>query len=117
MGRRSRRRGREASPPPTVSAYTDPDGNVLRLRDALSEGTLRELRDLRGRPAASQDDILARRSELLFERLAVEWTIAGLPLTRQKELLGRLRLADAETRRWVNTTIDRHLREHRPDAL
>ena len=46
---------------------------------------------------------------MLFERLAVEWTIAGLPLTRQKELLGRYRLADSDTRRWVRETIDRHL--------
>src|SRR5437660_209209 len=51
-----------------------------------------------------------------FERLVVEWTIAGLPLKGQKELLGRLRLADAETRAWVRSTIDRHLREHQPEA-
>ena len=113
MGRRSRRRGQVRA---AVSEYTDPDGSVLKLRDRLSEGTLRELRDLPARAAASHEDIFARRSEMLFERLAVEWTIAGLPLKGQKELLGRLRLADGDTRAWVRATIDRHLREHQPEA-
>jgi hypothetical protein len=45
----------------------------------------------------------------MFERLTVSWTIAGLPLTGQKELLGRYRMADSETRRWVRETLERHL--------
>ena len=52
---------------------------------------------------------------MLFERLAVSWEIAGLPLTEQRELLGRYRMADADTRRWVRETIERHLREHQPE--
>jgi len=56
-----------------------------------------------------------RRSELLFERLAVSWTIAGLPLTRQKELLGRYRMADQDTQRWVRETIAEHMRRHHPE--
>ena len=90
--------------------YTDREGNVLALREQLSEGTRRELEQLHTRPAASRDDIDARRDEFLFERLAVYWTIAGLPLRGQKELLGRLRMADAETRRWVRQTVDEHIR-------
>jgi hypothetical protein len=117
MGRRSRRRGRDEVAPTAASEYTDADGNVLKLRDRLSDGTVRELRSLHAKPAASRDDMLARRDEALFERLAVEWTIAGLPLQGQKELLGRFRMAGAETRQWVRHTIDEHLREHQPEAL
>jgi hypothetical protein len=45
----------------------------------------------------------------MFERLVASWTIAGLPLTGQKELLGRYRMADSETRRWVRDTLERHI--------
>jgi hypothetical protein len=54
--------------------------------------------------------------ELLFERLAVRWEIAGLPLESQKELLGRFRMASADERRWVRETLDEHMRSHHPDA-
>lgn len=110
MGRRSRRRREETASAPTT-AYVDADGNVLTLRDTLSAGSLRELERAAERPGASLEDRWQRRTELLFERLAVSWTIAGLPLTGQKELLGRFRMADSDTRRWVGETIDRHLRE------
>jgi len=46
----------------------------------------------------------------------VSWTIAGLPLTDQKELLGRYRMADGDTRRWIRETIVAHLREHQTEA-
>ena len=46
---------------------------------------------------------------MLFERLAVRWTIAGLPLEGQAELLGRYRMADRETRDWIASTIAEHL--------
>jgi hypothetical protein len=52
---------------------------------------------------------------MLFERFAVRWTIAGLPLTGQRELLGRYRLADEATQRWVRQTIDEHVRAHHPE--
>ena len=54
---------------------------------------------------------------MLFERFAVSWTIAGLPLTGQKELLGRYRLADDETRRWVRASLDEHIARHQPELL
>jgi hypothetical protein len=83
---------------------------MLTLRDELSAGTLRQLEQLESRPAASAEDRWQRRAELLFERLAVRWEIAGLPLERQKELLGRYRMASADERRWVRETLDEHLR-------
>jgi hypothetical protein len=108
MGKRSRRRGRDVAPAST-SDYTDSDGNVLTLRDELSAGSVRKVRELDSTPAASAEDRWQRRTELLFERLAVRWIISGLPLEGQKELLGRYRMADGDTRRWIRDTIDRHL--------
>src|SRR3954451_92201 len=114
MGKRSRRRGREAAPVSTTE-YTDPEGNVLTLRDELSAGTVKQVRQLDSTPAASAEDRWQRRGELLFERLAVGWTIAGLPLEGQKELLGRYRMATGDERRWIRDTIERHLAEHQPE--
>ena len=117
MGRRSRRRRQDdAKQPVATTDYTDAEGNVLTVRDELSQGTLRELDKLRASPGASQDDRWQRRGELLFERLVVGWTISGLPLEGQKELLGRFRMADADTRRWLRDTLERHLGERHPDA-
>jgi hypothetical protein len=112
MGKRSRRRNRtEAAAPAATRDYADPEGNVLTLRDELSSATAEKIRQLDSTPGASQEDRWQRREELLFERLAVRWTIAGLPLEGQKELLGRYRMASADERRWISDTIDSHLRE------
>ena len=54
---------------------------------------------------------------MLFERLTVRWEIAGLPLDDQKMLLGRYRMADEPTQRWVRETIDAHLERHIPELL
>jgi hypothetical protein len=110
VGRRGRRREREAGAKPAAATdYTDPEGNVLTLRDRISDATLRELEREGRTPAASQEDLSARRDEFLFERLAVSWTIAGLPLTGQRELLGRFRMASPEERAWVRARIEEHL--------
>ena len=95
--------------------YVDPEGNVLALRQTLSAGTIAKLGEPSAGAAASQDDAWRRRSEALFERLAVSWEIAGLPLDDQKMLLGRYRMADAETQRWVRQTIAEHLERHIPE--
>jgi hypothetical protein len=117
MGRRSRQRRREdPAPSPQGVDYADEAGNVLRLRERLSAGTLKQLAELHARPAASQEDRWQRRMEFLFERFALSWTIAGLPLTAQKELLGRYRMADDATRRWVRQTVEDQLRAAHPDA-
>ena len=109
-----KRRERDRTPAPT-SDYHDAEGNVLTLRDTVSAGTVAKLRESVGGAAASADDIWRRRTEMLFERFAVRWTIAGLPLNGQKELLGRYRLADEDTQRWVRQTIDDHLHRNHPE--
>jgi len=119
MGRRQRRRRAETgSEPPAASTtdYRDAEGNVLTLRDEVSAATVERLRGREQRAAASLDDIEARRVELLFERLAVRWEIAGLPLEEQRELLGRYRMADPELRRWVREILTDHARRHLPAA-
>ena len=115
MGKRRRRRSRDE--PAATSEYRDADGNVLTLRDRVSAGTAAKLREPTGGAAATSDDLWRRHTEMLFERLAVSWEIAGLPLTTQKELLGRYRMADSETQRWVRSTIDEHLSRHQPELV
>jgi hypothetical protein len=116
MGRRSRRRGQRDSASVSTTEYRDAEGNVLALRDELSAGTLRQLEQLDAKPAASAEDRWQRHVELLFERLAVSWEIAGLPLTSQKELLGRYRMASGDERRWVRETLTEHLAGRHPDV-
>lgn len=109
MGKRSRRRRGGDVASASTTDYLDSDGNVLTLRDALSAGTLAKLTEPTGGAAASVDDAWQRRTELLFERLAVRWEIAGLPLEKQAELLGRYRMADHATKLWVRATLDEHV--------
>jgi hypothetical protein len=45
----------------------------------------------------------------------MRWEIAGLPLEDQRELLGRYRMADGDTRRWVRATLDDHVRAKHPE--
>ncbi len=117
MGRRQRRRAQPTAPKTAASTteYGDADGNVLTLRDTLSAGTVERFCALESRPGASFEDLEQRRLEFLFERLAVRWEIAGLPLEGQAELLGRLRMADPELRRWVRTTVTEHVRARLPE--
>jgi hypothetical protein len=119
MGSRSRRRARRGqqtpTAPPTTTDYRDEEGNVLTLRDSLSEGTLRKLADLDAKPAASADDRRERRVEFLFERLVVRWEIAGLPLEGQRELLGRYRMASSGERQQVREALAEHLAERHPE--
>jgi hypothetical protein len=119
MGSRSRRRARRGEQTPSASAtttdYRDDEGNVLTLRDSLSEGTLRKLADLDAKPAASAEDRSQQRVEFLFERLAVRWEIAGLPLEGQKELLGRYRLASSDERQQVRKILADHLATRHPE--
>lgn len=88
---------------------------MLVLRERLSEGTIAKVGEPPASAAASLDDAWRRRSEVLFERLAVSWEIAGLPLEDQAMLLGRYRMADAETQAWVRRTIAEHLRRYIPE--
>lgn len=116
MARRKRKPERRSPrEKPATSSYTDPEGNVLVLRDSLSEGTIGKIREGIGKQAYSVDDVWQRRAELIFERLVVSWEISGLPLDDQKMLLGRYRMGSADERRWVRETINAHLREHIPE--
>jgi hypothetical protein len=110
----AKRRAKRREPAATVD-YTDPEGNVLTLRQELSARTVRKI----GRPPTGSGDAVEdawhRRNEMLFEYLAVRWEIAGLPLSEQKLLLGRYRMADAATQRWVRRTLAEHLERHIPE--
>lgn len=110
--RKKQRRPKEKA---QTADYTDAEGNVLTLRQSLSRGTIAKIEAGPATAATSQDDAWRRRAEILFERLAVRWEIAGLPLTDQKMLLGRYRMADVATQQWVRETIAKHIDGHIPE--
>ena len=111
MGRRHRQREKLSAP---VAEYRDPEGNVLALRGSLTPAARREYADtLTG--GLDREDAWQRASELLFERLAAKWTIAGLEITRQKELLGRYRMADSQERTFVRESLREHVAKHFPE--
>lgn len=112
MAKRRVRRPREPGP---TSEYTDAEGNLLVLRRELSRGSIRKLGEGPGSAAASVDDAWQRREEALFERLAVSWVIAGLPMDDQAMLLARYRMASAAERRWVRETVAAHLEAFIPE--
>jgi hypothetical protein len=113
----ARRRERLRAP---SSEYGDAEGNAIVLRGALSPATraayarVASGQDLP--PGASREDSWQRSVEFLFERLAVSWTIAGAPpLTRQRDLLARLRVASAAERTWVRERIREHCATNFPE--
>ena len=111
MGRRNRQREKLTAP---ISEYRDAEGNVLALRGSLSPASRRQYAEkLAG--GLEREDAWQRASEFLFERLTTSWTIAGLELTRQKELLGRYRLASGDERQFVRDSLREHLQEHFPE--
>jgi hypothetical protein len=114
MAKGGKRRERRRAP---TADYADDEGNVLTLRCELSAGTIGKIREAPAGSATTVDDAWRRRTELLFERLAVRWEIAGLPLDDQKMLLGRYRMADEPTQRWVRETIDAHVERYIPQLL
>ena len=120
MGRRSRARAKQDAPSAPSSDYTDEHGNALTLRGSLTAGARREyaqtLTGDAGRAAATREDTERRAMELLFERLAVRWTIAGAPIERPRELLARLRVASPAERAWVREALREHCAEHFPDV-
>ena len=116
MGKRARRRNRMDAEPTATDDYTDAEGNVLTLRRTISDASARKLTEATGEAAATREDRWQRRTEMLFERFAVSWTISGLPLTAQKELLGRYRMASDDERRWVRERLEEHVARHQPGS-
>jgi hypothetical protein len=111
VGRRNRQRTKLAAP---TSEYRDSEGNTLDLRGSLTaKARLEYAAVLAG--GLEREDAWQRALELLFERLAVSWTISGLQIDRQKELLGRYRIATSAERQFVRDALREHLAENFPD--
>jgi hypothetical protein len=111
VGKRSRQRDKLAAP---VASYHDADGNELRLRGSLAPGARREYASVLA-GGLEREDAWQRATELLFERLTASWTVAGLPISKQKELLARYRMASEDERRFVRDSLRKHLAEHFPE--
>ena len=109
MAQRKRKGKRRPKTPVETESYADADGNVLVLRKQLSEATIAKIGEPPGSDAANLEDAWQRREESMFERLVVSWEIAGLPISDQKTLLGRYRMATPQERRWVRETIREHV--------
>ena len=112
MGRRNRQREKLAAP---TSEYRDADGAVLRLRGSMTPGTRVEYQATLAGSPLDREDAWQRAVEFLFERLAVEWEIAGVTTQRQKDLLARYRVASTAERRFVRDSLREHLAEHFPE--
>jgi hypothetical protein len=111
VGKRTRQRVKLVAP---SSDYTDADGNVLELRGSLTPAARREYTETFA-GGLHREDALARATELLFERLAVSWTISDVPLSRQRELLSRYRMGTEAERAFVRASLRAHLAEHFPE--
>jgi hypothetical protein len=99
-----------------TSEYRSDAGDVLVLRGSMTPGTRREYADTLGGSPLSQEDAWHRAVEFLFERLAVSWAVAGVdPITRQKELLARFRMASQTERQWIRDVLREHLAENFPE--
>ena len=99
-----------------TTEYHSPDGDVLTLRGSMTPGTRQQYAATRAGSPLSQEDAWHRSVEFLFERLAVGWTVAGAdPLTRQKELLARFRMASQTERAWIRDVLREPLAENFPD--
>ena len=111
MGTRNRQRAKLAIPD---TEYPDGAGGVLRLRGALSAGSRRDYADTMA-GGLHREDARQRALELLFERLAVGWEIAGVQTTGARELLDRYRMATAAEREFVLGALRRHAAENFPE--
>ena len=98
------------------SEYRSPDGDMLALRGSMTPGTRLEYAGTLAGSPLSQEDAWHRAVEFLFERLATSWEVAGTePITRQKELLARFRVASPAERSGSRDVLREHLAEHFPE--
>ena len=122
MGKRGRQRARAAGlstgdddlAGAASTSYPDGDGNELELRGTLTAKARMEYAAVFA-GGLDREDAWQRATELLFERLAVSWTIAGVRTTRQKELIGRYRVASPDERRFVRDVIRAHVATNFPE--
>jgi hypothetical protein len=114
MGRRGRERAKQNALSAPVTEYRDGDGNVLALRGALTPATRRAYAETLG-GGLHREDARARAIEMLFERLAVSWTISEIETSHQRELLARYRMATAAEREFVLASLRTHLAENFPE--
>ena len=99
-----------------TTEYRSPGDDVLVLRGSMTPGTRREYAATLAGSPLSQEDAWQRAVEFLFERLAVSWAVAGTdPLTRQKDLLARFRMASQAERRWIRDVLRQHVAENFPE--
>lgn len=111
MGRRRRQRIKLAAP---VSEYADPQAGTLVLRGSLTPGSRRAYaQTLVG--GLDREDARQRATELLFEHLAVSWTVSGVQTTVPRELLGRYRMATHAERDFIREALRRHVEASFPD--
>ena len=89
---------------------------MLTLRGSLTAGSRADYAQALASNPLSREDAWQRGVELLFERLAVRWEIAGAPIERQRELLARFRVASPQERAWVREVMREHCAEHFPDV-
>ena len=111
MGRRNRQRTKLSAP---TSEYRDAGGGILVLRGSLPPAARREYAEVLS-GGLHREDARQRATEILFERLAVSWTIAGVTTARQKELVGRYRMASQPEREFVLRALREHAAENFPD--
>jgi hypothetical protein len=89
--------------------------DVLVLRGAMTAKTREAYRQI-AEGGGVREDAWQRQVEFLFERLAVQWVIAGAePLRRQRDLLARYRFAGPEDRAWIRSVLREHITEHFPE--
>jgi len=114
VGRRNRQRAKEAKLSAPTSEYRDADGTLLVLRGSLPPAARREYAEVLG-GGLHREDARQRATEILFERLAVAWTISGVTTDRQKELVARYRMATRPEREFVLGSLREHAAEHFPE--
>jgi hypothetical protein len=116
----ARRRPRKADKPRAPEATYRSGDHVLVLRGSMTLKTREAYRAVASGEslgaAASREDAWQRAVEFLFERLAVSWETAGAgAITKQKDLLGRLRLASSDERHWIRDVLREHIAENFPE--
>jgi hypothetical protein len=108
-----RRRDRAEAPRAPEHQYEDPEHGELVLRGSMTAGTRRQYAETRA--GRVREDGYQRAIEYLFERLAVRWTVGGVDYERQRELLGRFRMASAGERSFVLESLRAHVAECFPE--